>query len=198
MNGHHSQRQDRSKRGSNPNHLRWIALVLVAAFALAAPTAASAFGIRLGGKFWVKPEADQQAFAFGLQHDFTIAEDVFFINTGGTFSINDQYFLIETGLIGIRFAIPVADGKVLPGFRGNVLMVFPIRFGPDDTSGGGFGFGAQLAPGVGFKPSDEVEIFIDFDIDIFKYLTASGELLDGTGDTEETQVQLALMVGFRF
>ena len=186
------------KRGMNPRFSRWIALTLCVAFALAVPATASAFGIRFGGKFWVKPEADQQAFAFGLQHDFTIAEDVFFINTGGTFSINDQYFLIETGLIGIRFAIPVAEGKVLPGFRGNVLMVFPIRFGPDDTSGGGFGFGAQLAPGVGFKPSDEVEIFIDFDIDIFKYLTSSGALLDGSGDAEETQVHLALMVGFRF
>jgi len=188
--------QGEPRRRSRPALPRWIAAAICSAFVLSAPATASAFGFRLGGKFWVKPEADQQQFAFGLQHDLKIVEDVFFFNTGGTFSINDQYFLIESGVAGLRFAIPVADKKVLPGFRANVLLVWPIRFKP--SSAGGFGFGGQFAPGVGFAVSEEVEIFVELDIDVFKYLTASDGLLDGSGDEDETQVHLNLMVGLRF
>jgi len=193
MNG---QQQAPVKRASCPS--RWIAVVLCLAFALAAPATASAFGFRLGGKFWAKPTGDQRQFAFGLQHDMTIVKDVFFFNTGGTFSIGDEYFVIQSGLAGLRFAIPVADGKVLPGFRANVLLVWPIRFGPDDTQGGGFGIGGEFTPGCGFKLSEEVELFLDVDIDVFRYLTSSGELLDGSGDEDEIQLHVNLLVGLRF
>ena len=179
----------------SPRSLRSIATLVLLAGLLGMPAAADAFGFRVGGKFQVGPSAPNNLFAFGMVHDFTLVEDVLYVPMDTTLAINGDFFLIEGGLFGIRVAIPLADNKVRPGFHAKFCLKDAIRFNPD--SGNGFGIGGRFGIGVAFRFQDaeRAELFIDIEVDVYKYLQHSAAL---GADAARTQTQINLMTGMRF
>ncbi len=169
------------------------AALLVALLGIA--PAAHAFGFRVGGKFQAGPMAPINLFAFGMVHDFTLIQDVLYVPMDTTLAINGSYFLIEGGLFGIRVAIPLADNKVRPGFYGKFCLKDAILFDPD--KGNGFGIGGRFGGGVAFRFQDaeRAELFIDIEVDVYKFLQHSAALGSDAGGT---LTQINLMTGMRF